>query len=754
VQEPEGSSLVDGASSTCLVLKRSLVTRLESQWHSCRSGPPSEERLRVPFSFHFCHFFFFAVWFCLAPRLRSCFHDRLDVHRSPHPVSLSRRTHRCRSLRLIIDTCCPIQPTPVHIYDAMSSSAPHADQPLDLSRLEWFQYAQTSTFQSFLSNNSAVPDPERTRIQTFIDQAEDYLFKLPPPPDAALIAATLHNFQLVSSPARKLPDDILTAVFLIANTSSPIRLSSRSGGWTLVGMPWTLSHVCENWRRACIGYAVLWADFSVEVEWRFRHASPPPSLSSNLKQLIQLGLSRTKKAPLTLRLEISNERILDLLQIFADSGAYDRIGKLSLRMEFDDLSDAIQTMSGRMNSLESLSLRAFRTDLQVDRDIEMHAFPSLTTIKLAVIDMPHRLKLPWSQLHELDFRAVYIDPFEGPGGFPAFGRTLRQCTRLRRIVFDDVHLDDHSEDQTPATGDGLFESPSVKECVVRLNGMLNRLTFPQLERLEMAPFDYLAFTAFLHRSQSILQSLHIQVPEDMEQTEWENSIRLLDSLVDLTVDATRVAQSCTYISSLLTSFLPPCSSDSADTVSCSYSPSSPSSSSFHSDCEDWTPLPVLAHLTIRTTLDDPCFHSDGSTPACEELLGDVILPFLRARFGVPHDLRATASASQCKKLQSFAIIEYSKNYTLAKSVACNTYGSRLASILRMAEQCQHALEEIEAMKDHGADIHLFHRKWTVVCCVTVTRNVPLAYGVLTCCFSQSRCSIERVSPPCGDVQET
>jgi hypothetical protein len=412
-----------------------------------------------------------------------------------------------------------------------------------------------------------------------------------------------------------------------------------------------------------------------------------------------------------------------------------------LRTELDDLADIMQTLAGRMLSLASLSLSPFGPKPQIDHGVDMNAFPALTAVDLTVIHMPHRLKLPWSQLRELAFHNLSV-----ADGSPAFLKTLRKCTSLRKIVFDDVRLDDSSDDEAPAAAtagfsddepsdtandddsdddvpattarDGLlFESKSVRECVIRWNGMLNKLALPLLETLELTPFDHLAFTAFLHRSRPPLQRLYIQAPQRLNESEWKNSIHLLDSLVELTVDATRVDRNGTYVSYLLRRLMPEPPTSLAPRLSASSSSSSLPLSLFslHSgsggDRGRRTPLPALAHLKIHITLGNPNLPHSADL-AFQAILGDVILPFLASRVGVrPHPSSADASAPQRTKLRSFSIVD---------NMEPNIYGAPLAMILKRTAKCRTPLEEIKKLKSDGTDIHLFHREWTVS--VPLTRS--------------------------------
>ncbi|KAE9407470.1 hypothetical protein BT96DRAFT_809481, partial [Gymnopus androsaceus JB14] len=104
----------------------------------------------------------------------------------------------------------------------------------------------------------------------------------------------------LSSPVRKIPNEILCRIFDFSCGTNVIRSSySRDCLRYLPAM--TLSSICSRWRNLALILPSLWSRLSVELFW-------PDEESSQHLSLLHLYLSRSKGHPLTLDITLTSEQ--------------------------------------------------------------------------------------------------------------------------------------------------------------------------------------------------------------------------------------------------------------------------------------------------------------------------------------------------------------------------------------------------------------------------------------------------------------
>ncbi|KIY65655.1 hypothetical protein CYLTODRAFT_424172 [Cylindrobasidium torrendii FP15055 ss-10] len=190
-------------------------------------------------------------------------------------------------------------------------------------------------------------------------------------------------------PMRFVPDDVLTMIFAYAIpwcSGDGIAMESFPTSWdseTRLDLPWTLSHVCRNWRALCISLPRLWSTMYIRLP-----KSPGPGFGEKMDVIYH-----RRSEPIPLRLWIRKDAFkLDPLLPLLKSAHRWRCVRLALEYHggfshVDVFHDCL------FPCLTHLSLQPCRTE----KRIAYIQAPRLQ--KLELIGTPIRCKLsfPWDQ---------------------------------------------------------------------------------------------------------------------------------------------------------------------------------------------------------------------------------------------------------------------------------------------------------------------------------------------------------------------
>ncbi|KAG7095801.1 hypothetical protein E1B28_006501 [Marasmius oreades] len=181
------------------------------------------------------------------------------------------------------------------------------------------------------------------------------------------------DHRAILSPARRLPSEILQAIFF---SCLPSRISEDSFDiWDVRQAPWVLTQVCSRWRSISLGCPRLWENVVL-------HA---PSLKRPIRgriQMLQAHIDRAGNLPLRVRLHSEYDRkedrdVVDILVIH------------SLRWRVLDLKVPVtlfkmmRPISGRLPQLQKLQIYAQNYHAE-DVSFMFRNTPALQDIRLVV----------------------------------------------------------------------------------------------------------------------------------------------------------------------------------------------------------------------------------------------------------------------------------------------------------------------------------------------------------------------------------
>ncbi|KAK0495193.1 hypothetical protein EDD18DRAFT_1254968 [Armillaria luteobubalina] len=339
----------------------------------------------------------------------------------------------------------------------------------------------------------------------------------------------LHDIQerhrSVMSPVRQLPTEILSEIFALSTSSF-----YDVFGPNLMGGPWTLSKVCSRWRAVAVGCCpAMWKNMNIAFNVDPRDP----------EALLRLVFSRCRDGPLHIRIDYVDLNA-DLLSIVMEASPRWR----SFKVEYPhpQLMDALRAVRGKLDILESLSLRLSNDPVQgLVTTFEMA--PSLKTVELFGQTGEMRVSLPFSQLMS------YVDdscpPAPGASTAKYFLNILEKSPRLLKFQ---AGCYTWFPSQYPPV-QSVVEHPIVHESLEELSSydpaMLRSVSLPKLKVVKMEIPDegnslrtpLLALRELIVRSNCSLTSLTLRNIGlgDRGAPCWKDVLELTPSLTKLEV---------------------------------------------------------------------------------------------------------------------------------------------------------------------------------------------------------------------------
>lgn len=398
----------------------------------------------------------------------------------------------------------------------VSTSAVHDRVSSQTNSLACFD----STINPALSTTNIPPtDIEANLLRGLMHQELREMVHLEAKPSKLLekeqIQARIDSYRLALSPARLLPPELVSEIFLL---SSPLETI-----FPLDPMDprLTLSHICSGWRQVALGTRKLWSDVSIE---------PPKGADMLLHPRPVIEPTKTwfdRAHPISLALQVGrdtypsqhgpqiDEIVSELLIPYAH-----RFRALKLFATSTFYRSFFHLLSPGLTSIESLLVGSLNLERSEDSFMALHTAPGLRRLTLeslgVALDLtPYRLGIPWHQLSYLSLEDMWISVAEAHDIF-------RQCTNLVECTFE--YYLDQSLDKT----DSEIVLLNLCKLKIRLRNewfpqasqVLDKffcpLVLPALKNFKVksdAPFDFQSsdppLTSLLSRSGSRLECLCI-----------------------------------------------------------------------------------------------------------------------------------------------------------------------------------------------------------------------------------------------------
>jgi hypothetical protein len=233
---------------------------------------------------------------------------------------------------------------------------------------------------------------------------------------------TLGTYNRIFDPVRRLPTEILQAIFLLCAESEAERSSLRVNS-TL----WRITHVSRRWRDVASGYPKLWSKLNVTF------SGETPRKRQAMAFLLYSFLSRSKSQPLDVHLYSrtvnAGTQYHPILPALFDS--VPRWERLTLDITAETLC-VLGRIRPDIHSLKSLRIRRIADVSKCDQEsltLGMRAFGNAHSISFLKANDPAvlRLELPWEGVSVLDISYV-----NGTGLTPFHFHVLHKAQNVER----------------------------------------------------------------------------------------------------------------------------------------------------------------------------------------------------------------------------------------------------------------------------------------------------------------------------------
>ncbi|KAJ7460318.1 hypothetical protein FB451DRAFT_1096843 [Mycena latifolia] len=370
--------------------------------------------------------------------------------------------------------------------------------PEEISSLPVAQVVDVSSaaFTHLINSNDVPLDREVPEIHHIIANSQDRLDALDSQIDslhatlAQLVrrrdemAEDVHKHKAVLSPVRRVPPELLCAIFWMALPFTR-RVQGRANGDLVTQAPWHLGQVCRKWRETALAYPHLWSSIHIvhpPRPLRFRDIYPQPMLETQLQ--------RSGSRPLDVVLECHGDLGLEGSVVLAS----DRWRTLSVRVAGLGIALGLLSVAqGHLSVLEMLDLIDDTVNWSSAPSNIFLAAPSLRAVILTDARLRQHsppLVLPWHQITH--YRGTY--------------KAERQLEILRAAPCLVQCSLSFSNTVRPA-GQEIIILPVLRRLYLRQALFLNLLNAPLLEELFVEDFSIDTILPFVERSSCQLTKL-------------------------------------------------------------------------------------------------------------------------------------------------------------------------------------------------------------------------------------------------------
>ncbi|KAJ7123246.1 hypothetical protein C8R43DRAFT_43319 [Mycena crocata] len=350
----------------------------------------------------------------------------------------------------------------------------------------------------YLLTNDPLPEPEIPAIRQIIVDNELQLGVLEAQISsisAALdqlrkrrdaLAEVTHQYRGAISVVRRVPAELVCEIF--AFTMQDVLhtdVNSIPPSYEPTQSPWSLASICASWRRAALGYPMLWRFISLSPRWiENRHTHP--SCSELKTQLIRSG-----DAPLQVVIHWlgfpAYPRLLELL--LPHCNRWNTL-HIYIHDHHKSLLDGIQAAQGHLNLLQKLHLVISHFPDEPEEVDIFSSAPRLREVCLTDTNYVARsfpFALPWGQI--IRYRGSYYSEVQLP--IIQAAPCLVECGIGSNLF-----------------GETKIILPHLRRLYVRALSSLSRLTAPLLQELfSMTDCEEEVLCDFVSRSSCALTKL-------------------------------------------------------------------------------------------------------------------------------------------------------------------------------------------------------------------------------------------------------
>ncbi|KIY70652.1 hypothetical protein CYLTODRAFT_451551 [Cylindrobasidium torrendii FP15055 ss-10] len=326
------------------------------------------------------------------------------------------------------------------------------------------------------------------------------------------LAATIQDLQCSKHPVRTLPDDILRVIFEecvpwcrqdgISEESFPDHCSLDA-----VYAPWTISHVCRNWRAVATSYPLLWSTHHIT-------ARTTGATLERLQERIAVIHKRSESLPL--RICISNDVDAPLFESLVGSCGRWKCARIDAKY-----LDFLATFQNReFPLLEGFS---FCWNQYCEASIELDfAMPALRHLEYWFADFGDVSGVPCHQI--LVYKSIFSDL-----------DYVHDMVNLQKLT---VHRSTWYNDELVATPDNLpttlahlvhleiIETSEFDDFITDYNEIFKRFDMPCLHTLVLDTClpriptglpSSLSNLTIIHQTTGNLDHIFSQLPRDLQQ---------------------------------------------------------------------------------------------------------------------------------------------------------------------------------------------------------------------------------------------
>ncbi|KAJ7189153.1 hypothetical protein C8R46DRAFT_980547 [Mycena filopes] len=277
-----------------------------------------------------------------------------------------------------------------------------------------------SPFQAILYTNAVPTDADCTRILNLlvrqrqqvtalnqrIDETTRLLDELTRKRDE--LGEYIDAHLALTSPARKLPEDVVRAIFTACLPTS------HNAVMSVHESPLLLCRICSAWRRVALSTPRLWASLHIVV---------PPAGTRRIEpaQAVRSWISRSGAVPLSLSLTLAkavydDRRIKTILGVLGSFSSRWKTVRF-LILSYSDFATLSHLTADDVPLLESFSIDARATPPELHSPSPWVAFSLLTGSSLRRVSISsgyrfHDLNLSWGVLSDLSIARWPLSPTE------------------------------------------------------------------------------------------------------------------------------------------------------------------------------------------------------------------------------------------------------------------------------------------------------------------------------------------------------
>ncbi|KAK7464226.1 hypothetical protein VKT23_006392 [Stygiomarasmius scandens] len=290
------------------------------------------------------------------------------------------------------------------------------------------------------------------------------------------------NCRSLLSPIRRLPEELLSEIFLWCCLSSPICIYYDPDA-----LPLTLSAVCSSWRELVIASPSLWSNYYISTGYLWLNSDPETVARDQiLASTFQLCLSRSKNTALSLQTDCLDDGLEIMMSLMRQSHRWYEVVFSAAENTWETLSQ----LSG-LHNLRSLDILDPNDKILNALSPYLRDAPRLRSLRIfrdalsgQVVDF-----FPFSQLLNLELRDSKSD-------YHDLIRVLQNCVSLKCLTYaydslchdtpeEFMHLPSVTLNHLGTLEIRLLTNWDLEYSSYPINSFLPQLTVPSLTKLKL-----------------------------------------------------------------------------------------------------------------------------------------------------------------------------------------------------------------------------------------------------------------------------